>query len=159
MQCQLFCTGRNYCDFVVWTDKDTHIQRIYPDEKFWAGNVIKAKLLFQRSILPELIGKFYSHPMEQTSLLSTNPPDEPIPSTSGTYVPHVQTTQILLEMFITNTVQDVKGLTKKMHIPNVHCYDAFSVSISLLMESYFFSYHTFYCSIRMYRKTIIIIIT
>ena len=31
VQCQVFCTQRSYCDFVVWTEKDVHIQRIYPD--------------------------------------------------------------------------------------------------------------------------------
>ena len=62
----------------MWTEKDTHIERIPPDDEFWAAN---AKLFFQRSILPELIGKFYSR---QTSLLSTNLPEEPISSSSGT---------------------------------------------------------------------------
>ena len=47
-------------------------------------------------------------------------------------------------------LQDVKGLTKRMHIPNAYCYDI------LLMESYFSSYNTFYSSIIMYRKTVII---
>ena len=41
------------CDFVVWTKKDIHVERVYPDEKFWVANVIKAKSLFQKSILPE----------------------------------------------------------------------------------------------------------
>ena len=31
VQCQVFCTQRSYCDFVVWAEKDVHIQRIYPD--------------------------------------------------------------------------------------------------------------------------------
>ena len=54
-------------------------------------------------------------------------------------------------------VLDVKGLTKKMYIPNVYCYALFVVSNSLLMESYLSSYNTYYSSIIMYRKTVIII--
>ena len=42
-----------------------------------------AKLLVQRSSLPELIGKVFFHPMEETLLSSIHPPDKLIP-TSGT---------------------------------------------------------------------------
>ena len=59
-QCQPFCTKRSYCDFVVWTKKEVHIERIHPHESFWLENVSKLKPFFVTSILPELIGKFYS---------------------------------------------------------------------------------------------------
>lgn len=45
---------------MVWTKNDVHIERIYPDEEFWLTNVTIAKDFFKRSILPELLGKFYS---------------------------------------------------------------------------------------------------
>ena len=60
MQCQLFCTKRTYCDFVVWTETDIHIERIYPNQSFWLENVSRVQQFFMTSILPELIGKFYS---------------------------------------------------------------------------------------------------
>ena len=33
--CHLFVTGVEYCDFVVWTEKDIFIQRVLPDTEFW----------------------------------------------------------------------------------------------------------------------------
>ena len=43
VQCQLFCTQRNYCDFVVWTKKDVNVERIYPNESLWLENVSRVK--------------------------------------------------------------------------------------------------------------------
>ena len=60
VQCQLFCSKKIYCDFIVWTEKDVHIERIYPNEEFWLRNVEKVKHFFITSILPELMGTFYS---------------------------------------------------------------------------------------------------
>ena len=41
VQCQLFCANRAFCDFVLWTNEDIHIERIYPDEELdfvhWEG--------------------------------------------------------------------------------------------------------------------------
>ena len=74
VQCQLFCTQRSYCDFVVWTEKDVHIERIYPDESFWLENVSRVKHFFVTSILPELIGKFYSRTSESVSVSSNTGP-------------------------------------------------------------------------------------
>lgn len=72
VQCQLFCTSRAYCDFIVWTCKDVHIERIYPDEQFWLECVEKAQLFFSNAILPELIGKWFSRPPPvSTSVLSS----------------------------------------------------------------------------------------
>lgn len=66
MQCQLFCSKRNYCDFVLWTNKDLHIERIFPDDKFWLTCVDSVKLFFETSILVELLGKFYTRTSKQT---------------------------------------------------------------------------------------------
>ena len=43
VQCQMLCSRRNYCDFVAWMEDDIHVERIYPDVKFWSTNPIKAK--------------------------------------------------------------------------------------------------------------------
>ena len=75
VQCQLFCTQRSYCDFVVWTEKEVRIERIYPDNAFWLEHVQRVKHFFTVGILPELIGKFYSRP----TTTSTFPQ---VPSTS-----------------------------------------------------------------------------
>ena len=60
----MFCTKRSYCDFVVWTESDIHIERILPDKEFWLKNVDRAKNFFVAAVLPELFGKFYSRPKQ-----------------------------------------------------------------------------------------------
>ena len=60
MQCQLLCTKKNYCDFIVWTTTDIHIERIHQDSDFIATCVAKSKSFFMKGILPELLGKFFS---------------------------------------------------------------------------------------------------
>ncbi|CAH1270905.1 Hypp4506 [Branchiostoma lanceolatum] len=65
VQAQLACTGRKYCDFVVWrgegkTTQELHIERIYPDVAFLSPHVARAKTLFQKCIMLELLGKYYT---------------------------------------------------------------------------------------------------
>ena len=86
VQCQLFYTQRTYCDFVVWTEKDVHIERIYPDGTFWLENVSKVKHLFKTFVLPELGGKFYSRTSDSEPVsLTQTPPSSP--STSLMHAP------------------------------------------------------------------------
>ena len=99
IQCQLFCTDRSYCDFVVWTKKDIHVERVYPDEEFWAANVIKAELLFQRSIIPELVGKFYSRQPQQTRPILIDQPDGEIPEAT-VLSPRVNKTHIMCTVIV-----------------------------------------------------------
>lgn len=64
-----------YCDFVLWTEKDIHIERIYPDDDFWHTNVLSyVQPFFTRAILPELLGKFYSRTSDEELLIVTRPP-------------------------------------------------------------------------------------
>ena len=41
--CQLYCTTRTYCDFVVWLREDFLIERIYLDEDFMTGCTAKSE--------------------------------------------------------------------------------------------------------------------
>lgn len=54
-----------------------HIERIYPDECFWLENVSREKQFFVASILPELVGKFYSRTSDSASVPQTPSPSEP----------------------------------------------------------------------------------
>ena len=65
VQTQLFCTGANYCDFNVYTKESIHIEQIKPDNSFWEETVRKAKKFFEIGILPQLLGRWFSHPPEQ----------------------------------------------------------------------------------------------
>ena len=39
VQCQLYCTKRDWCDFVVRTEKDLHVERIHKDSTWWDGGI------------------------------------------------------------------------------------------------------------------------
>ena len=71
MQCQLMCTKLPFCDFIMWTQKDIHIERVYPDESFWITNIDRASLIFKRALMPEIIGRFFSRPSAATSQSSS----------------------------------------------------------------------------------------
>ena len=62
VQCQLLSTKRPYCDFVLWTEKEVHVERIYPDEESWLKNLDLVKEVYTTAILPELLRKFYTRP-------------------------------------------------------------------------------------------------
>ena len=54
------CIKREYCDFVVWSTKSMTIKRISRDEQFVEDCIPKVRHSFERGVLPELVGKFYS---------------------------------------------------------------------------------------------------
>ncbi len=54
VQCQMYCTDRNWCDFVLRTDVALHIQRIERDRLWWNANIFKLKEFYFNSLLPEL---------------------------------------------------------------------------------------------------------
>ena len=62
VQGQIFIVDVDYCDFIVWTERDMHIERINPDVEFWELALMKAKKFFSLCILPELLGKWYTWP-------------------------------------------------------------------------------------------------
>ncbi|XP_061580348.1 inhibitor of growth protein 1-like isoform X1 [Cololabis saira] len=46
--------------FVVWTEKDLHVELITFDEEFWDTICKKSKRIFDTAIMPELVGKYYT---------------------------------------------------------------------------------------------------
>lgn len=83
VQCQLFCSLRTYCDFIVWTSEDLEYERIFPDEEFWLDCVSRVEALFINSIVPELLGKWFSRPPRLTDSSSTAAPNTPQAGTSS----------------------------------------------------------------------------
>ena len=57
---QILVTKRKYCDFVVWSPKETHIERMMLDEKLMEGSVPKSERFWRLCVLPELLGKWYT---------------------------------------------------------------------------------------------------
>ena len=70
VQTQLHVTKRDFCDFVVWTEKSLHYERILPDPDFWQDILKRASQFFLFGILPELTAKFYTSPSPATNLTS-----------------------------------------------------------------------------------------
>ena len=54
VQCQLYCTDTEWCDFVLRTDKEIHIQRIHRDRKWWGAQLAKLRQFYFAALLPEL---------------------------------------------------------------------------------------------------------
>ena len=66
----MFVTGRSFCDFVVWTPREIHIERIPLDIQ---TVVPQAKEFWKLCVLPELLGKWYTrqHPISQAMSVHT----------------------------------------------------------------------------------------
>ena len=54
IQCQLYCVNCEWCDLVVKTEKDLHIECIYRDRNWWELQLEKLKTFYFDSFLPEL---------------------------------------------------------------------------------------------------------
>ncbi len=54
IQCQLFCVNCEWCDLVVKTEMDVHIERIYRDKKWWSLQLDKLRTFYFDSLLAEL---------------------------------------------------------------------------------------------------------
>lgn len=54
VQCQLYCTDKEWCDFIVRTEKDIHIERIGRDRKWWDVQMDKCFNFYFSALLPEL---------------------------------------------------------------------------------------------------------
>ena len=54
VQCQLYCTGRDWCDFVVKTGKNVHIERIRRNDSWFKAHLCKLRRFYFNCVLPEL---------------------------------------------------------------------------------------------------------
>jgi hypothetical protein len=81
VQTQMFTTGRSYCDFIVWTNKEMYMERVSPDQDFWEKIVGKASNFFRKCLLPELVAGYFS---SGQSAVSVPTPSPSAPSTAAT---------------------------------------------------------------------------
>jgi len=75
VQCQIFTSSTDYCDFAVWTEVDFTTIRIEPDHEFWASCQLKAKEFVKKVVLPELVAEHFTEQrsMQPQSCSSTKP--------------------------------------------------------------------------------------
>ena len=75
VQAQIKLSNANYCDFVVWREKELFVQRIYPNDEFMAPVLQKLISFYKLCVLPELLGKWYTKsqvPSQPTSVVPSN---------------------------------------------------------------------------------------
>ena len=60
VQCQIYCANTQWCDFVVRTNRDLHIERIYRDEEWWNGQLGKLEKFYFDALLPKLASPRFS---------------------------------------------------------------------------------------------------
>jgi hypothetical protein len=78
-QLQMFVTRRVFCDFVVWSPKEVHIERITLDEALIQTAIQTAERFWRLCVLPELLGKWYTrkqYPNVQSTALHTRTEEE-----------------------------------------------------------------------------------
>ena len=61
VQTQLLVTGFKFCDFFVWTEKDTFLETIPVDTETQANILSKTKPLFCNVLLSELVGRYFTN--------------------------------------------------------------------------------------------------
>lgn len=55
IQGQLGITGKQFCDFVVYTENDFFVERIFPDKKLWEEEMVpKLNWFSTECLIPEL---------------------------------------------------------------------------------------------------------
>ena len=59
IQYQLYCVDREWCDFVLKTEKDIHVERIYRDRDWWGLQLGKLETFYFKALLPELAAPRY----------------------------------------------------------------------------------------------------
>lgn len=62
IQMQIAVCQKDYCDFVVWTEQDLHLERVEPNPEFWTNASNMATCFFKDVLLLELVGKYFSRP-------------------------------------------------------------------------------------------------
>ena len=60
VQAQIEQCGAKYCDFVVWSERETLIEKIHPNEEFIKNAFDRASAFIKLAVLPELMAKWYS---------------------------------------------------------------------------------------------------
>ena len=55
VQGQLAITGRSWCDFVVYTTKDIHVERIFFDSNFWSSVEVRLTEFYLTCLLPQFV--------------------------------------------------------------------------------------------------------
>ena len=53
IQWQLYCDNKDWCDFVVRTEKEIHVERIFRKTRWWDEQIPKLRVFYFEALLPE----------------------------------------------------------------------------------------------------------
>lgn len=68
IQTQLYVCQKDYCDFVVYTTKALHIERIVPNLQFLSNLLSTCELFFKNIILPEVVSKYFTQKLSDKQI-------------------------------------------------------------------------------------------
>ena len=68
IQTQINLCKKKYCDFFIYTEKDYHIERIFPDIKLWEDIIKECEIKFKHLILPELAAKYFTRKLNEENI-------------------------------------------------------------------------------------------
>ncbi len=71
VQTQISITGSQFCDFVVWTEKDCAVVRVLMDADYWTTLLKRAQEFFHKVSLPELVSCYYTRQASTKTPVST----------------------------------------------------------------------------------------
>lgn len=71
IQCYIFTSSANYCDFAVWTEVDFTTIGVEPDHEFWSSCRLKAKD-FVEAVLPQLVAKHFPQQINEQPQASSS---------------------------------------------------------------------------------------
>lgn len=95
VQCQLFVTGVEYCDFVVWTTKVLFVQRVLPDNDFWDRKLTRAILFYKKGVLAEMLGQWFTRSSAQPHLGESQSTDSDKDGPWCLYQQHIEGSQLI----------------------------------------------------------------
>lgn len=61
VQMQMALSNFHTCYFIVWSKKDVFVEKIEFSEAFWNDKIKDAELFHKNVVLPELLGKYFTH--------------------------------------------------------------------------------------------------
>ena len=80
VQTQILVCQVDYVDYVVWTSKGIHVERVLPDVEVLKLIETKSRSFFQNAVLPELLGSFFTRP--KPHVVNVTQPAPVLPLTS-----------------------------------------------------------------------------
>lgn len=74
VQTQMACTGRNYCDFCLWSTRELFSERILFSKDFFLEAVNSVRNFYELCVHPELLGRYFTERQQPVLVNVSNNP-------------------------------------------------------------------------------------